>query len=148
KGSPHLVVVSKIPLRDAKGRVIGVAGVSRRIEQLRSAPDSAKRLAAAINHLHQNSSEPLSTELLAQMAGMSVSQFERVFRKTLGTSPRQYLLQVRITKAARLIAETDSSIALIALECGFYDHAHFTRVFRQQTGRTPVAHRKRSRGKI
>ncbi len=145
-GSPRLVVVSKIPLRNDKGHVIGVAGVSRRIEQLCSAPDSMKKLAAAINYMHQNSSEALSTEQLAQMAGMSVSQFERSFRKTLGTTPHKYLLQVRITNACRLIAETDTTIATIALDCGFCDHAHFTRVFRQHTGQTPVTYRKRSRG--
>ncbi len=147
KGSPHLVIVNKIPLRDASGRVVGIAGISRRIEQVRHAPDTAKKLAATIDHLHQKYAEPLTSQALAKMAGMSVSQFERSFRKTLGTSPRQYLLQVRITNACRMLAETNKSIAALAVECGFYDHAHFTRLFRQHTGHTPVAHRKRSRGR-
>lgn len=46
-GSPHLVITNKIPQRDAKGRVIGLAGFSRRIKNLRAAPVTMRRLNAA-----------------------------------------------------------------------------------------------------
>lgn len=129
EGSPRLVVTNKIPLRDSHGRVIGVAGFSRRVEQVRCAPGAMKKLASTVDHIHRNHGEPITTEGLARRAGLSLRQFERTFRRALGTSPRQYILRVRIESACSLLSETDDTIASIAQKCGFYDHAHFTRAF-------------------
>ena len=142
EGSPHLVITNKIPLRDAAGRVIGIAGFSRRVEQVRRGPAEMKKLAAAVDFLHRNHAQPIAAEALARHAGLSVSQFERTFRKAFGTTPRQYLLGIRIEHASRRLAETDDIIANIALECGFYDHAHFTRAFTAATGITPSQYRR------
>lgn len=141
-GSPHLVVTNKIPLRDSQGRVIGLAGFSRRIENLRTAPSTIKRLAATVATLHEKFAEPLVTTQLARVAGLSTSQFERTFRKAFGTSPRQYLLGIRLEHACRLLNETDDTVASVALRCGFYDHAHFTRAFASWMGMTPARYRR------
>ncbi|MFO0885898.1 MAG: helix-turn-helix transcriptional regulator [Pirellulales bacterium] len=69
--------------------------------------------------------------------GLSTSQFDRTFRKYFGTSPRQYLLRVRVEAACRQLAESNHSIATIALATGFHDHAHLTRTFRQVMGQSP-----------
>lgn len=87
----------------------------------------------------------------ATRAGLSVSQFERSFRKSLGSSPRQYVLRLRLEAASRHLAESDATIAAIALESGYHDHANFTRSFRQIMGLAPSAYRRehqqpRSRG--
>ena len=140
-GSPRLVVTSKSPLRSTSGRIIGVAGFSRQVEQVKRAPSVQSKLAKAIEHLHRNYHEALPTTALARMAGLSVSQFERTFRKAFGTSPRQYLLRVRVEAACRQLAETDDTIAGIAVECGFYDHAHFTRAFTSVMGLSPSRYR-------
>ena len=140
--SPNLVVTNKMPVRDANGQIIGVVGFSRSVEQVRCTPAAVKSLAKAIEHLHQHYTTPLSTEDLAKQAKLSVSQFERVFRKTFGTSPRQYLIRVRIENACRQLAESDQNIAEIAQAIGFYDHAHFTRAFRVQMGQSPTAYRR------
>ena len=140
--SPNLVVTNKMPLRDASGRIIGVVGFSRSVEQVRCTPASVKSLAKAIEHLHQHYDAPLSTEDLAKQAKLSVSQFERVFRKTFGTSPRQYIVRVRIENACRQLADSDKNIADIAQSTGFYDHAHFTRAFRAQMGQSPTHYRR------
>jgi AraC-like DNA-binding protein len=147
EGSPHLVVTNKIPLRDASGRVIGVAGLSRRVEQLRGEADTLRRIAAAVNHLHQNSGHPLQSEDLARQSGLSLRQLERTFHKLLGTSPHQYLLQIRIERACRLLTESDATVAAIAQECGFYDHAHFIKTFRTAMGTTPSRFRSGRRSK-
>lgn len=142
EGSPHLVVTNKVPLRDRKGQIIGVAGFSRRVEGLRGAHEALNQLAMAVETLHREHAEPLSTAAMAKMAGLSTSQFERNFRKTLGTSPRRYLLRVRIEHACRLLSETSDTISLIAQQCGFYDHAHFTRSFVAEKAITPSRFRK------
>lgn len=140
-GSTRLVVTSKIPLRNGKGRVIGVAGFSRQVEQVRRTPTVQHKLARAIDHLHKQPHAVLSSGELARMAGLSVSQFERTFRKAFGTSPRQYLLRVRVEAACKLLAETDDPIASVAVECGFYDHAHFTRSFQSVMSVSPSRYR-------
>ena len=85
--------------------------------------------------------DPHKTAKLARLAGLSISQFDRVFRRTFGVSLRQYLLKIRVEAACRKLAETDGTISAIASECGFYDHAHFSRGFQRIMGRTPRAYR-------
>jgi transcriptional regulator GlxA family with amidase domain len=88
----------------------------------------------------------LSTSELAEMAGMSISQFERRFRRAFSSSPRQYLLRLRIDAASRLLTFTARPIAQISKECGFHDHAHFTRSFKKMMNMTPLNFRKRQKG--
>jgi AraC-like DNA-binding protein len=145
EGSPRLVVTNRIPLRDASGRVIGLAGFSRSVENVRARPVTMAGLARALDHLHDRHAEPVATKHLAKLAGRSASQFERVFRKTLGTSPRQYLLRVRVEAACRALVETDDKLSVIAQRCGFYDQPHFTRSFTALMGATPSAYRRERR---
>ena len=141
-GSPRLVMTSKIPLRNRRGKVIGVAGFSRQIERMQSG--TADEMANVIRYLHQNFGDEISTEQLSDMAGLSVSHFERRFRLAFGSSPRQYLIRVRIENAARLLRETDNSVTEIAQASGFYDHAHFSRSFRRLMNTTPTRYRHRT----
>lgn len=142
-GSPRLVVTSKIPLRDQRGRVIGVAGISRQVEYTREQSGTASAFAKVIEHLHANYESNPTTEHLAEMAGLSVSQFERRFRSVFGSSPHQYLMRVRVENAARILLESEQTIASIAHACGFYDHAHFSRSFRRIMNVSPSQYRSR-----
>ncbi|MCO8121657.1 AraC family transcriptional regulator [Stieleria sp. TO1_6] len=138
-GSPRLVTTSKIPLRNRRGRVIGVAGFSRQVERMQSG--TADSMASVIEYLHQHYRQDIATGKLAEMAGLSISHFERRFRLAFGASPRQYLIRVRIENAASMLRETDRSVTEIAQCCGFYDHAHFSRSFRRLMNRSPSAYR-------
>lgn len=141
-GSPRLVTTSKIPLRDRRGRIIGVAGFSRQIERMQSG--TADAMADVITHLHENLAGEIVTEELATMAGLSVSHFERRFRLAFGSSPRQYLIRIRVEHAATMLRSTDQNITEIAQSCGFYDHAHFSRSFQRVMSMAPSAYRKRT----
>jgi len=142
EGSDKLIVYSKIPLRDRRGAVIGIAGIHREVEGMRAAPSSYDRLSRAVQYLHAHHAKPVSTHQLAKMVGISHSQFSRRFRKLLGTTLRQYLLRIRIHAACRLLSHSDKSITDVALEVGFYDHSHFTRTFSKLMGIAPLAYRK------
>jgi AraC-like DNA-binding protein len=142
-GSPRVVLTCKIPLRDRRGRIVGLAGFSRAVDQVRERPIEVARLTAAIARMHDASGERLGSTELAAQSGLSVSQFDRVFRKHTGTSPRQYLLRTRIDGACRRLAQTNDTIAAIASEFGFHDHSHFVRTFRRLLGTTPSEYRVR-----
>jgi len=88
-----------------------------------------------------------TTKELAELAGLSASQFERTFQKTFGSTPRQYHMRVRVEAACRQLTQSDETVAAIAQQCGFYDHAHFTRCFQRIMGISPSAYRReRSNG--
>ncbi len=142
-GSPRLVMTSKMPLRDDRGRVIGVAGFSRQIERIQTPTGTVDAFANVIGHLHEHFADRLSSSELAEMAGLSVSHFERRFRRAFGSSPRQYLVRIRIEHAAKLLLETEQTVSQVAQACGFFDHAHFSRSFRRIMQLSPSEYRKR-----
>ena len=137
KGSSRLVMTSKLPLRNSVGEVIGVAGFSREIHEIRQTMSSLDRFAQVAEHIHRHFDEPIKTAQLARIAALSPSQFDRRFQATFGATARQYLLRVRVEEAARLLRTTDSTVTEIALDCGFYDHSHLTRNFGRIMNVTP-----------
>ena len=145
-GSNNMIIYSKFPVRDHKGRTVGVAGIHRLIDEKSASSTSLGTLYKAVQKIHQDFSETLSISELARLSGLSQSQFERRFRKVLGVSPKEYLIRVRVRSACRLLEQTNWTIARTALECGFYDHSHFSHAFRRLMGVSPSSYR-RSHGR-
>jgi len=141
-GSDRLIIYSKVPVRDHKGRIIGIAGIHREIDARRFELASYGRIGEAVRMIHARFAEDLKTCDFAQVAGLSHSQFNRRFRALFGTTPREYLLRVRVHAACRFLETTGWTVARIALETGFFDHSHFTRIFRRLMGLTPATYRK------
>jgi len=69
----------------------------------------------------------------------------RAFAETIGCTPLQYLHQVRIAHAARLLDETDMSVSDIGYEVGYNTLSHFSRIFKSVTKLSPVAYRTKKR---
>ena len=88
-------------------------------------------------HLNQD----LTLESLAQQISFSPYHFARLFRQATGESPHQFVLHLRVEKAQGLLKETDASLAHIALESGFANQSHLTRIFKRHLGLTPRAYR-------
>jgi len=86
--------------------------------------------------------EPLRIGDLAALSFLSTGRFTEVFREEIGCSPREYLGQVRIQAAKKLLLDTDLTVSAIAAQTGFPDPAYFTRFFRQQLGLSPSEFRK------
>lgn len=95
------------------------------------------RLEAAMDIIEQNLAEPPSIEELAQRAGLSRRQLERIFRNELSMSPWKYALGRRLRQAHLLLTQTEHSITDIAQECGFADASHFSRHVRATFGAAP-----------
>ncbi len=73
----------------------------------------------------------------ARSCGLSVSHFARAFKANLGMTPHRWHLLKRLELAERQLRETRSTLAEIALDCGFGDQSYFTRVFKRERGSTP-----------
>lgn len=78
----------------------------------------------------------------AEFCNMSKAHFARVFKRTTGLSPVQFMLGIRIDRAKELLDFTDKSIAEIAEASGFSNQNYFTRTFKKITGMTPSHYRK------
>jgi len=88
--------------------------------------------------------EAISPDNMADAANLSRFHFTRLFKKTIGITPIQYLTNIRVLKGAELLYETKYSVEDIALEVGFANANYFTKVFRKSTGMTPGQFRKRN----
>jgi PAS domain S-box-containing protein len=142
-GSENLILYSKVPVRDRSGKIIGLAGIYRELDNKGAAPSAYGRMGEALHAMHKRHAEDLQMSDLAAAASLSKSQFNRKFSRMFGTTPREYLLRVRTNAACRLLETTDLTVTAIALETGFFDHSHFTRTFRRIMHITPGAYRHR-----
>lgn len=104
-----------------------------------------RRAVEAALYLEERSHEALHLEDVAAQVGLSPFHFLRLFRGVLGVTPHQYLVRMRLRRAAGLLA-TDASITSIAYDVGFGDLSNFVRTFHRAAGVSPRGFRRASRG--
>jgi AraC family transcriptional regulator len=93
-------------------------------------------------YIRAHLAQDIKLKELAQLLNMSQFHFSRSFKKSMGSSPHQYLLQQRVEQAKKLLKQTKLSIVEIAIECGFNSHSHFGKQFRLSTGIAPKNYRR------
>ena len=98
---------------------------------------------SAIVFMQDNLAEEISRDDAAKAAHLSPAHFSRIFKTELGRSFTELLNQMRVDRAAELLARTNRSLCLIALDCGFRDQSYFTKVFRRLMKMTPREYRLR-----
>ena len=89
--------------------------------------------------MQQNIEQPFTVAEIADRIGHSKRQLERHFQTALGTSPQAAFLDMRLSLAHHLLVTGDRPVSQIALECGFCDSSHLSRMFRRRYGQTPQA---------
>ncbi len=109
--------------------------------QERSQGLTRRQLQGVTDFIVAHISQDISLEALAQQISFSPYHFARLFRQTTGESPHQFVLRQRIEKACHLLKTADMPLAHIALESGFANQSHFTRIFKRHLGLTPRAYR-------
>jgi AraC family transcriptional regulator len=95
-----------------------------------------------LDYVQAHLDQSLSLEALAQQTGYNPYHFTRLFRRTTGESPHQFVLRLRIEQAQHLLAKTSLPLAEIAAACGFAHQSHLTQVFKRHLGLTPRAYRR------
>ncbi|GGY55728.1 AraC family transcriptional regulator [Bacterioplanes sanyensis] len=116
--------------------------------QLSHAPERQLQTSAQVRrviHLMRRHLEtPLSSSALADGVGLSVRQLERRFKHEVGVTPMRYYLWLRMTRAHRLLQQTDMSVAEVASSAGFGSLEHFSRAYRRFFDRAPSEDRLQS----
>ena len=96
-----------------------------------------RRITRALELIEERLHEPLSVARLAASAELSVTQFTRLFRRAVGTTPGAYLQACRLSRARTLVERTSLPIAEIMRQVGLSDRSHFARDFRRVHGFSP-----------
>lgn len=102
-----------------------------------------ERIKAMLRYIQGHYAEELTLAKIAQSAAVSKNECLRCFQSMIGSTPIQYVKQIRIQKAAELLASTDRKISDIGMECGFQEMSYFAKTFRELKGCTPGAFRRR-----
>jgi AraC-like DNA-binding protein len=139
-------ITCKVPLYSADGEIIGLAGTARDIARAGLALRPYTEMREVLEYVKDHYTRPIEVRELAALVHLSISQFERRFRKVFQISPLRHIMNVRIRAASLLLTTTNDTIAAIALDCGFYDHSHFTRNFRKLMGVSPKEYRRQYMG--
>jgi AraC family transcriptional regulator len=99
------------------------------------------QLQEIVDYIHENIAYDLSLKELATIAGMGSHHFGNLFKRSTGLSPYQYVIQQRLDRAKELLKDRDLSIVDIAVQTGFANQSHLTRLFSKHLAITPRQYR-------
>lgn len=97
------------------------------------------KISRVLDAMHGPASASNSLDSLVEITGASKSTFHRLFRRLIGCSPHDYLLRSRLEMSKAQLQSGTLPMSRIALDCGFYDQAHYANSFRQRIGISPTA---------
>jgi len=100
-----------------------------------------RHLAMAMQLMETHLDDPLCMKDVARQIGLSVRQLERLFQRHLNASPNRHYMVLRMTRARKLLSQTELSITDIALACGFTSPSHFSKKYREYFGQSAQQHR-------
>ncbi|MDO5132931.1 MAG: AraC family transcriptional regulator [Eubacteriales bacterium] len=95
----------------------------------------------ALNHINRYYSEPIDLDEMAKLCMISKPHLIRCFKKELGCTPHDYLLDYRLRQAKELLVSSSRTVEEIAEECGFNSISHFSRAFKGRIGMSPSEYR-------
>lgn len=101
-----------------------------------------KKIEKIIAYLHKNYTRTITLNEIASFAAMNPAAFCRYFKANTDKTLKEYILDMRIGYACKLLAAEDINISQLCLECGFESLSHFNRSFRKHTGMSPTEYKK------
>ena len=103
-------------------------------------------LTPALEYINNHYSEPsINNKLLSEKCSISEVYFRRIFKSSMGISPHQYIIDIRIAQAKLLLMDSGTTISEISEQTGFSSVYHFSRIFKDKTGCTPTQFIKQNR---
>jgi AraC family transcriptional regulator len=115
--------------------------VRHRLVQMYKGGLGSARLRRIKELVHAKIEDDLSLDEMAQSVGLSTAHFARMFRKSTGETPHQFVLRQRIERAKAMLRAPDARVLDVAVTCGFKTQQHFAQVFRELCGVSPTEYR-------
>ena len=103
--------------------------------------NESRRVNKVQHYIASHYAEEVRLETLANLAGMTPVAFSRFFHQRTGRSLSEYIIEIRLGIAARMLIDTTKMVAEICYDCGFNTLSNFNRLFRKHKGCTPTAFR-------
>lgn len=97
-------------------------------------------------HIDMHYQEPQGYKIYTELTGLSSSHLCQAFKRLFGRTPNEYLTDLRLSQAYRILSEGSQGVEQVARNVGIHDPNYFARIFRQRFGVTPSAHRGRTGG--
>jgi AraC-like DNA-binding protein len=97
----------------------------------------SRRILKVQTYMEEHYNEPIREETMASMINMTKISFSRFFKRHTGTTMMDYLINIRLGYAARLLVDTTNAITEICYECGFNNLSNFNRIFKKKKGSSP-----------
>ena len=111
------------------------------LDKLSDGRQPSDPLVPVIRCIEDHLSDPaLDNQFLAQQAHISETYLRKLFQRHYRTTPKQYILELRLQKAKLLLADTTLSVTEVAYKSGFSSVYHFCKAFKARTGTTPTAY--------
>ncbi len=101
-----------------------------------------QRLSDTLDRIEQELPKRLTLQTLAEDAGLPLLRFLRLFTQVVGTTPHAYISERRLHRARQLLRTSDSSLASVALDCGFTHQSHMGATFKERLGCSPGQYRR------
>ena len=119
-----------------RGYVLGIVSSSTRRE-LRGGQLRDFYIQEAITFMEHNYAREITVEELASVCKLNRSYFSKLFKDSMGCPPQEFLIRLRLSKAAELMKTTTQSIGNISTLCGYPNQLHFSRAFKKRYGMSP-----------
>lgn len=103
--------------------------------------DDSRRILKVKNYINENYMYDLRLKTLADLANMSESAFSRFFRMHTGRTLSDYIIDIRLGYATRMLIDTNNRISDISFQCGYNNLSNFNRIFRHKKGCSPTEFR-------
>jgi AraC-like DNA-binding protein/ligand-binding sensor protein len=120
-----------------------VEELERRLRDKRESLSGQPRVEQAVAFAREHCCEDFREADVARACGISPSHLSRTFRKIMGITFTQYLTELRMNEAQRLLVRTSMSVMEVAMSVGYSRHSYFSKRFRQTVGVTPIDFRRR-----
>ncbi len=133
----HIISVSK------ETEYISYQGYSGTLAQ-----NKIDRLAEVYNYVSEHYNKEISLDDVAKMTNLTPPAFCRLFKKRTNRHFVSYLNDVRISKACKLLLETDMNISEIAFHCGYKTVSNFNKIFKKNIGTAPTAYREKAASRL
>ncbi|WP_286262768.1 AraC family transcriptional regulator [Thalassotalea atypica] len=144
-GDTAWFATSKRAIANEQGVNVGTYGITRHLEKQAKVLSNVEAVKVPVEYIRKNYHQQITIEDLAEVTHLSISALERRFKRHLAKTPKQFINEIRLENARKLLVETNIPIAQIGDDTGFNGHSYFSKQFRLFFGELPSAYRQNYR---